>query len=418
MPPVNTGLGGPTGHGENSFLATSLDAGNYDDGAIEVDITSVFGAGGIDFFGTTYTSLYINSNGLITFAGPNTTYNGTDLASLPEPALAPFWTDHNVTGGDPAGTNNIYWDLDPVNGNVTITWYEVEPYTVSGTNTFQMVLSNEGGGTFGVEYIYEDIGFTNGFGAQAQVGVTDGGSNDFIVPGSGDGTALATFDVDNLDPDSPNGTWDLFVNGGIVVCFLEGTLIETSQGAKPIQWLRDGDLLKTLDHGFQALVKVVESRFVACDKTLPVCISANTLDNDKDLFLSPHHRVLITNSYCDLLFGTPSVFVAAKHLLGLPGVRQETRARHVSYYHLVLRDHEVIFSNARPSESFFAGDMARLALGSTRQQMQSQISESALTQSTARRTLKAHEAMVLVDTLLASGTLTQKDSAHRKRLAR
>ena len=142
MPPVNSGLGGPAGYGENSFLGSSLDAGNMDDGSIEVDITSVF-SGGMNFFGTSYDSIYINSNGLITVEGPNLTYNGSDLSTLDEPAIAPFWTDIDISGGDASGSNNIYWDLDPANGTVTITWLDVEAYSnsVTGTNTFQVVLT-------------------------------------------------------------------------------------------------------------------------------------------------------------------------------------------------------------------------------------------------------------------------------------
>ncbi len=57
MAAINTGLGGPQGVGEGSFRASSLTAGNYDDGSIRVNITSVFGPAGIKYFGTNYTSL-------------------------------------------------------------------------------------------------------------------------------------------------------------------------------------------------------------------------------------------------------------------------------------------------------------------------------------------------------------------------
>jgi hypothetical protein len=62
MATINTGLGGAQDLGENSFRGSPLTTGNYDDGAIRVDITSVFGPSGIDYFGTNYTSIYINTN--------------------------------------------------------------------------------------------------------------------------------------------------------------------------------------------------------------------------------------------------------------------------------------------------------------------------------------------------------------------
>ncbi len=75
MATINTGLGGSQGVGEGSFRGTTLNTanggtGNYDDGSLRVNITSVFGPSGINYFGTNYTSIYINTNGLITFRQP------------------------------------------------------------------------------------------------------------------------------------------------------------------------------------------------------------------------------------------------------------------------------------------------------------------------------------------------------------
>jgi hypothetical protein len=49
-----TGLGGPAGYGENIFSTSTKTTGNNDDGSIQVNLTSVFGAGGLDYFGTSY----------------------------------------------------------------------------------------------------------------------------------------------------------------------------------------------------------------------------------------------------------------------------------------------------------------------------------------------------------------------------
>ena len=96
MATITTGLGGPQGVGEGSFRGSALTAGNYDDGSIRVNITSVFGPQGINYFGTNYTSIYINTNGLITFAGPQTSYIPAALANVTHPAIAAFWTDINI----------------------------------------------------------------------------------------------------------------------------------------------------------------------------------------------------------------------------------------------------------------------------------------------------------------------------------
>ena len=66
MPTMTTGLGGPAGYGENVFSTTAKTVGSNDDGAVAVDISSVFGSG-LNFYGTNYSQLYVNSNGVISF---------------------------------------------------------------------------------------------------------------------------------------------------------------------------------------------------------------------------------------------------------------------------------------------------------------------------------------------------------------
>lgn len=215
MATMVSGLGGPAGYGENVFssefssLPSGLTSGNLDDGSILVDVTFVFGAGGIDYFGTNYTGIYINTNGLITFASAETAYSPVGIDSYHSPAIAPFWSDVDINKG-----GEIYWDLDPTAGTFTVTWHDVAPYSGSGTNSFQMILTDTGGGNFSVEFIYEDIQWTDGYAGDATVGFTDGGANDTVLPGSGDPTALTDYDTTDFGNGDPDGTWELDVVGG------------------------------------------------------------------------------------------------------------------------------------------------------------------------------------------------------------
>jgi hypothetical protein len=52
MPTMNSTLGGPEGYGENVYSTSAKVAGNNDDGSVEIDVTSIFGEDGINFFGT------------------------------------------------------------------------------------------------------------------------------------------------------------------------------------------------------------------------------------------------------------------------------------------------------------------------------------------------------------------------------
>ncbi len=165
---LTNGLGGTSGFGENSLA-------RFDDSYSGViDITSLFGASGINFFGHNYTSLYINNNGNITFNGGNSSYSPTSItAGIGGPIIAPFWADvdtrfGNLTaspgfGGHSTGSNLVWYDLDATNGVLTVTWDDVGAYSMGTVpNAFQMQLINEGSGNFDIVFRYENISWTYG----------------------------------------------------------------------------------------------------------------------------------------------------------------------------------------------------------------------------------------------------------------
>jgi hypothetical protein len=403
MATINTGLGGPQGVGEGSYRAGPLTTGNWDDGSILVNITSVFGPAGINWFGTYYTSIYINSNGLITFAGPNTSYTPSNIAALTQPAIAVFWSDVNVTSGSATGLNNIYWDLDPTTGRVTVTWLQVQAYSGSSSpkNTFQVVLEHTGNGNFEIDMIYQQIQWTNGGYGLAQVGITDGGANDYVVPGSGNATALANYPNATLDPNDPNGVWSMRFYNGNPVCFVAGTRIETPTGPRPVESLRAGDLVMTLDHGPQPLRWAGGGAVVTEGAALPVTIEAGALANSNRLEVSGQHLLLLSGVDCELLFGEWEVLAAAKDLLGLDGISQDSGQRWVSYHHLLLDRHEVLLAEGTGAESLHPGQQALIALPSTARAALNELFlpyelERLGRQPAARRVLKPHEARVLV----------------------
>ncbi|WP_426437758.1 nidogen-like domain-containing protein [Bradyrhizobium genosp. P] len=204
---------------------------NDDGSSSAIDITSVFGSGGIDFFGHHFTSLYINNNGNITFSAPLSAYTPEAIgAGFDSPIIAPFWAHV-----DTRGHGQVFYDLDQADGIMTITWDDVGYYSAATDklNSFQVVLINEGGGNFDIEYRYGQIqwttGGTNGLGGTpARIGYSAGdGSHYYELPQSGNQIALLTlpqtagntgidgvdvFDVRNGEVDPPtlttNGTID------------------------------------------------------------------------------------------------------------------------------------------------------------------------------------------------------------------
>ena len=227
-----SGLGGVAGYGEQSF-ASSAYSGNLDDGFTTVSLTSVFGTTGVNINGTIYTQMFIGTNGLITFGSGVTTYTPAALTSLGQPVIAPFWTDIDIGKG-----GAIYWDFDAANNRIIVTWHNVAPYSGSGTDSFQVVLTNNGAGDFSVDFIYQSIGFTNGYAGVAQTGIASGGTQT-LLPGSGDATALTGYPSTDFQTEDPNGIWSLGFEGG--QRFLGDGVVEGTAGDDLIDINYTGD---------------------------------------------------------------------------------------------------------------------------------------------------------------------------------
>lgn len=187
-----SGIGTASGYG-----TLALPAGD-DNSSGAIDITSVFGTQGINFFGTNYTSLYINNNGNLTFGSPSGAYTPSSInAGFNIPIIAAFWGDV-----DTRGTGHVYYTLDAIDGVMTITWDRVGYFSSHSnlTNSFQIVLLNEGGGNFDIQYRYADIQWTTGDasggsggvgGTPARAGYSAGdGVNYYELPQSGNQSAL------------------------------------------------------------------------------------------------------------------------------------------------------------------------------------------------------------------------------------
>jgi hypothetical protein len=59
------------------------------------------------------------------------------------------------------------------------------------------------------------------------------------------------------------------------------------------------------------------------------------------------------------MFGNTEVLVAAKQLLEIEGVDVADDFDDVSYFHLLLDHHEIVYANGVPSESLYLGQEAQ-----------------------------------------------------------
>lgn len=184
-----------------------------------------------------------------------------------------------------------------------------------------------------------------------------------------------------------------------VTCFGPGTLIETAEGAVAVQNLKKGQLVWTRDGGFQPILWIGTTEVHGHGPFAPVVIEAGAIGNTKELLVSQQHRILIGSPATDMLFGSSEVFVAAKHLCGLPGIsiRQTDR---ITYTHFMFDRHHIVRSNGALTESYYFGDNAKYALSSPQRSeilalFPSILDVSVAFQHTAVPTISAHEAGVL-----------------------
>jgi hypothetical protein len=145
-----------------------------------------------------------------------------------------------------------------------------------------------------------------------------------------------------------------YVNATSIPCFVKGTLIETPHGDIPVERLQIGDLVTTQDDGPQPLRWIGTRTVPAEDKFAPIHIRANTFGEHRPLAVSPLHRILIRDTFAELLFGEPEVLVAAKDLVNGSSIWQQAGGN-VTYVHLLFDRHQVVFSEGVPTESFLPG---------------------------------------------------------------
>lgn len=111
----------------------------------------------INFFGKNYTSLYVSSNGYVTFGTPRTSFTPAPLDTQAlSPMIAALYSDLDTRGDN---ASNIYVNAATA-GELVITWENVGifPLNYNQRNTFQIIVRSDqfavpsGSGQIGVYY--------------------------------------------------------------------------------------------------------------------------------------------------------------------------------------------------------------------------------------------------------------------------
>jgi hypothetical protein len=200
----------------------------------------------------------------------------------------------------------------------------------------------------------------SGFSATA---TRSGATEDFGNDADGLSLQRASDGNTSFATDTPNP-------GTVNVCFADGTLLTASQGEIAIEDLAPGDRLLTADRGAQTVRWVYHKTWsraevLADPGRRPVCIPAGSFGSNlpyRDLLVSQQHRILMSGPIVRRMFQASTVFLPAKSLLSLPTVNLIVPDDSVTYYHILLDHHEVLFANGIAAESLHLGLMALTSL--------------------------------------------------------
>lgn len=161
-----------------------------------------------------------------------------------------------------------------------------------------------------------------------------------------------------ITPDEEgDGTFSSDLNNILVICYARGTLIETTDGPRAIETLKEGDLVTTLDNGLQPIRWIGARKVPGSGQNAPIHIKAGALGNVRDLWVSPNHRMLVAGAQAEMLFGENEVLIAAKHLVNGTTIRQ-VPCPEIEYVHFLCDAHQIVFAEGCPSETLFPGQEA------------------------------------------------------------
>lgn len=116
------------------FLGADGNPGGENNGYLEVSLAGA----SFPFYGNFYDTIYVGTNGYITFVQGDTSarISAASLASE-MPRIAPFWADLRIGDG-----GNIYYNR--LEGRHLVTWESLREVVHDGKSTFQAVLYDDG----------------------------------------------------------------------------------------------------------------------------------------------------------------------------------------------------------------------------------------------------------------------------------
>ena len=187
-------------------------------------------------------------------------------------------------------------------------------------------------------------------------------ASDITVSDDGSGNALLTFPAGEtivVEGVAPAVITNSVLRAAGIPCFTPGTRIETEGGLRPVEALRPGDRLWTLDRGFQPVLWVGQKtlgprELEDAPHLRPIWLATGAMGNTRPMRVSPQHAFL----------GGDRLWRARHLALYRHSVAQvDMAASAVTYVHLMTPQHDIIFADGALTETLYPGPVALRALG-------------------------------------------------------
>ena len=254
--------------------------------------------------------------------------SATDAAGNVSTTVTSNVTIDSTSPGAPSATIGLEGSTVTVGG---VTYNTDRTPTISGTaEAGSTVTIKNGDATLGTVTAGSDGTYSYTLAPQNQL---DGGTHNINV--------TATDLAGNVSSATANSL--------SVVCYMSGTRLQTQNGWALVQDLQVGDLLKTVSGDVQPVVWLGEST-IDCrrqqDKknAYPVRIAQHAFGlnlPERDLYVSPLHSLYVQG-----------VMIPAIHLVNGLTVTQEQQETFVTYYHVELPQHNAVFAEGLPAETY------------------------------------------------------------------
>ncbi len=137
------------------------------------------------------------------------------------------------------------------------------------------------------------------------------------------------------------------------------TPIATAAGYVPMVTLKRGDAVRTAAGTISPVLGIVSRTVPARGSFRPVRLRAPYFGLQRDLFVAPSQRLMITGSEVEYMFGKEAVLVRAGHLVGGMAAAYQDAGLLVTYKQALLPTCDPLDAAGASAESLFIGRLRR-----------------------------------------------------------